>query len=271
MDDAGSRLTVVAAGIPFSAIAWGDPADRPLLLVHGVTASAAGWWRVGPALAEKGRRVVAVDLPGHGRTGHWTGRSSFQQTAEDLAEFIRLAGLADADLQIVAHSWGAMVSVGLPAAGIRPARLVLLDPPSLPLSQIVAEAMAAHPAPSSSAEAARAAVVAEHPGWPEGDLDAAVEAALGADLEAAQVVLFENGDWDSGLSALAGPAAAGLDVWVVRGDPAAGGHTPDAVAAAFADRFGADHVISIPGAPHSPQPTHPEALIAALRQALDAS
>jgi pimeloyl-ACP methyl ester carboxylesterase len=271
MNDAGTRLTVVAAGIPFSAIAWGDPAARPLLLVHGVTASAAGWWRVGPALAGTRRRVVAVDLPGHGRTGHWTSRARFQQTAEDLAEFIRIAGLATPDLQIVAHSWGAMVAVGLPAAGIHPARLVLLDPPSLSLSQIVAEATAAHPAPSSSPEAARLAVVAEHPGWPEGDQDAAVEAALGADLGAAQAVLFGNGDWDSGLAALAQTDAAGLDVWVVRGDPTAGGHTPDEVAAAFADRYGADHVLSIAGAPHSPQPTHPDELIAALLRALDAT
>ena len=72
-----------AAGIPFSALSWGDPDGRPLLLVHGVTASAAIWWRVGPALAATGRRVVAVDLPGHGRTGHWTGRHRFRDNAAD--------------------------------------------------------------------------------------------------------------------------------------------------------------------------------------------
>ena len=71
--DPGRRSVTVAAGIPFSALTWGDPADRPLLLIHGITASARIWWRVGPALAASGRRVVAVDLPGHGQTGHWTG------------------------------------------------------------------------------------------------------------------------------------------------------------------------------------------------------
>src|SRR5712672_2940574 len=69
----GEPATTTAAGIPFASIAWGDPADRPLVLIHGVTASSRIWWRVGSALAASGRRVVAVDLPGHGRTGHWTG------------------------------------------------------------------------------------------------------------------------------------------------------------------------------------------------------
>jgi pimeloyl-ACP methyl ester carboxylesterase len=268
MNDAGSRLTVVAAGIQFSALTWGDPATRPLLLVHGVTASAEIWWRVGPALAATGRRVVAVDMPGHGRTGHWLGHARFTETAADLVEFIRMAGLATADLQVVAHSWGAMVATAMPAAGLRPSRLVLLDPPVISLAQIEAEAAAAAPVAPASLEAARAAAATEHPDWPAGDLDAVAEAAAGTDLEAARQILFENGDWDAGLSSLSGPAAAGLDVRVVRGDPTAGGLLPDEVAATFAQRFGADHVITIVGAPHSPQATHPDELLAALQQAL---
>src|SRR4029077_7881039 len=69
----GNRLTIDSAGIPFSILAWGDPTVRPLVLLHGVTACAAIWWRGGPSLAATGRRVLALDLPGHGRTGHWTG------------------------------------------------------------------------------------------------------------------------------------------------------------------------------------------------------
>ncbi|MBA3290388.1 MAG: alpha/beta fold hydrolase, partial [Actinobacteria bacterium] len=36
------------------------------VLVHGVTAWSATWWRIGPALAERGWDVTAVDLRGHG-------------------------------------------------------------------------------------------------------------------------------------------------------------------------------------------------------------
>ncbi len=87
--DPGRRTTTEAAGIPFSALEWGDPADRPLVLIHGVTASARIWWRIGPALAAGGRRVVAVDLPGHGLTGHWQGHHRFRDNAADVAAWIR--------------------------------------------------------------------------------------------------------------------------------------------------------------------------------------
>ena len=118
---AGGRVAVDAAGIRWSAISWGDPAARPLLLIHGVTSSAATWWRVGPALAASGRRVVAVDLPGHGRTGQWLGHHRFRDNAADVAACIRAAGLETPDLQVVGHSWGAMTAAALPAAGLRPA------------------------------------------------------------------------------------------------------------------------------------------------------
>ena len=128
----GSRFTTTAAGIPFSALTWGDPADRPLVLIHGVTASARIWWRVGPALAATGRRVVAVDQAGHGLTGHWQGHHRFRDNAADLAAWIRAAGLDVPEVQIVGHSWGGMTAAALPLSGIRPATLVLLDPPAVP-------------------------------------------------------------------------------------------------------------------------------------------
>ena len=83
-----------------------------------------------------------------------------------------------------------------------------------------------------------------------------------------RAVLLENGDWDGGLGGLADPAAAGLSVWLVRGDPAQGGYVPDDALPAFAERIGADRIITIPVAPHSPQRTHPKQTIAALLRAL---
>jgi pimeloyl-ACP methyl ester carboxylesterase len=269
MDDAGHRVTIVAAGIPFSALTWGDPSARPLLLVHGITASAAIWWRFGPAFAATGRRVVAVDLPGHGQTGHWTGRSQFRETATDLVAFIRTSGLDRADLQVVAHSWGAMVATNLAAAGLRPARIVLLDPPVISLTAIIGEATEAAAKLPGTPEAARAEAQAMNPEWADGDLDAVEQAARRTDLEAVREILFGNGDWDAGQAALSDPAAVGLDVRVVRGDPATGSLLPDAVATWFAQRFGPDCVTTIVGAPHTPQATHPEKLFVALRHALD--
>jgi pimeloyl-ACP methyl ester carboxylesterase len=68
-------------------LAWGSANDPPILLTHGVGSSARGWWRVGPALAAAGRRVVAIDMPGHGSAGPWDGRHRFVETAADLAGF----------------------------------------------------------------------------------------------------------------------------------------------------------------------------------------
>src|SRR6476659_7981003 len=89
----GTRTRVDAAGIRFSALTWGEPSLRPLVMLHGVTSSAATWWRIGPALAATGRYVVAVDLPGHGLTGSWRGHHRFRDNARDIAAFIRAAGL----------------------------------------------------------------------------------------------------------------------------------------------------------------------------------
>ncbi|HWV49838.1 MAG TPA: alpha/beta fold hydrolase [Microbacterium sp.] len=50
------RLNVVESG----------SGDRTVLLLHGMTGSAESWWRVAEELAARGRRVLAIDLPGHG-------------------------------------------------------------------------------------------------------------------------------------------------------------------------------------------------------------
>ena len=266
--DPGARMVIEAAGIPFSSISWGAPAGRPLVLIHGVTASARIWWRLGPALAATGRRVIAVDLPGHGQTGHWQGRHGFRDTAVDVAAWIRATRLDARTLQVVGHSWGAMTAAALPAAGIRPATLVLLDPPAIP--HAIISRMASDPSeqPYPSQEAAATAVAAENPSWTAADVAAKAEALAQFDVDAAHAVVLDNGDWDGGLADLADPAAAGISVWVVRGEEAAGSLLPDAMVAAFAARIGASHILTLAGAPHTPQRLFPEATILALLRAL---
>jgi pimeloyl-ACP methyl ester carboxylesterase len=264
----GTRIAVEATGIPWSALVWGDPADRPLLLIHGVTASAAVWWRVGPALAATGRRVVAVDQAGHGRTGHWTGHVRFRDNASDIAAFARAADLATAQLQVVGHSWGAMTTAALPTAGVRPATLVLLDPPVLPLALISLEASDPAQQTFDDLGEAMAAVRAAEPAWSDGDVRAKAEALTELDEAAARAVLLENGDWDGGLAELRDPAAAGIDTWVIRGEPATGGYVSDEAVVAFEAVIGAGHVLTIPGGSHSPQRLKPAETVTALLRAL---
>lgn len=267
--DPGERTVIEAAGIPFSSLSWGDPAGRPVVLIHGVTASARIWWRVGPALAAAGRRVVAVDLPGHGLTGHWAGHHRFRDNADDVAAWIRASALDIPTLQIVGHSWGAMTAAALPRSGIRPATLVLLDPPAV--SHAVMAQMTSDPSELRypDIETAVATLAEQNPGWSPEDVLAKAEALLQVDEAAARAVLLDNGDWDGGLGDLGDPAAAGIPIWVVRGEEAAGSLLPDAMVPHFAARIGAAHILTLAGAPHAPQRLYPAATTLALLRALN--
>ena len=265
-DPPDSELGVVeAAGIPFATRAWGDPSAPPLLLIHGVTSSSRIWWRLGPALAAGlGRRVVAIDQAGHGRTGHWTGHHRFRDNAADVAAFIAAAGLDRPELRVVGHSWGAMTAAELPAVGVRPEVLVLLDPPAIPLAAIATMLDDPIERHYDDVDEAIAALGRLNPTWAYGDVAAKSEALTQFDEPAVRAILTENGDWDGGLAALADPAAADIPIWLVRGEPASGGLIPDEAAAGFVARLGADHVITIGGGAHSPMRQVPEATTLAL-------
>jgi pimeloyl-ACP methyl ester carboxylesterase len=245
-------------------------ADPPLLLVHGVTSTAEIWWRTGPALAATGRHVLAPDLPGHGETGQWNGHHRFADMAADVAALARAMGIADRPdrLAILGHSWGASIAAHLPSAGLRPARLILLDPVVL----TVADALELSRDPTErvypTLEEALPIIRAANPGWTEGDVRAKARSLTQVDETAARAVYLDNGDWDGGLAGLRDPAARGIVTWVVRGDPATGGLLPDAALRDFAALIGEDHVLTIRDGPHSPQRTHPEAFLVAVLRAL---
>jgi hypothetical protein len=90
----------------------------------------------------------------------------------------------------------------------------------------------------------------------------------GRPATAARAVLLDNGDWDGGLADLAHPARDGIQTWLIRADPAAGGFLPEERVSAFENLLGADRVLTLPGAPHAPQRTHPADTTAALLHAL---
>ena len=265
---AGVRRTVDVDGLAWATLRWGDPDASPVLLVHGVTSDSDTFWRIGPAIGASGRHVVAVDLPGHGRTQGWRGRHRFAETAADLAAFIRAAGLDRRDLSVLGHSWGGMVVAGLPAAGLRPATLILLDPPVLPRAGM--ELMTRDPSERHYDDLGEAIGVirASYPGWTEGDVLAKAEGLHRFDVDAARAVLLDNGDWDAGLAALADPAAAVVPVWYIRGEFANGSLIPESNVPALAARAGVDHVLTIADGAHSPHRMHPEATVLAILRAI---
>jgi pimeloyl-ACP methyl ester carboxylesterase len=100
---------------------WGD-GDRVVVLIHGVMSDSNNWRRVGPALAERGYRVVAVDLRGHGlspRADDYT----IDLMADDVLESVP----ASPEL-VIGHSLGGMIMTRM-VQRLRPARSVYVDPP----------------------------------------------------------------------------------------------------------------------------------------------
>lgn len=264
----GTPDRVEAGGTGWATLAWGAVDDPPVLLLHGVTSNARIWWRIGPALAAAGFRVIAIDMPGHGRTQSWRGRHRFDETAQDVAGFVRAAGLERADLAVVGHSWGAMVAARLPSAGLGPRVIVLLDPPALTVAQF--EVFVQDPSEQLYAtyEDAAVAMRAANPTWTDGDVAAKARGLTEFNRDAVLAALLQNGDWDAGMSAGRVAQEHGVPVWVIRGEWEAGCLIPDAVVPQLEALFGRDHVITIRDAPHSPQRTHPEATLVALLRAL---
>jgi pimeloyl-ACP methyl ester carboxylesterase len=256
-------------GTAWPTVSWGAPNDPPLLLVHGVTSNAGIWWRIGPALAAAGRRVTAVDMPGHGRTAGGPRSHRFSDTAAELAAFTRTAGVDRRNLVVVGHSWGGMVTAHLPATGLVPRTLVLIDPPYLTLGRLRALTEQPTERPYATLDESIAAVRAANPAWSDGDVAAKARALTEFNPQLVLDVLLKNGSWDSGMAALRDPSARAVDVWLIRGEWDAGGFIPDSKVPAIERQLGADHVITIVGGPHSPQRTHPEATVLAILRALE--
>jgi pimeloyl-ACP methyl ester carboxylesterase len=267
----GERGSVDVEGMIWPTTSWGAASDPPVLLVHGVTSNGGIWWRVAPALAAPRRRVVAVDMPGHGGTAKGPRPHLFAATAAELVAFVHAAGLDVPNLAVVGHSWGGMVAASLPAAGLAPRTLILLDPPFLTHARMVSLTEQPTERTYESLDEAVAAVRLANPGWIEGDVQAKARALTEFDGDLVLAVLRGNGNWDSGMTALGHPNAARSSVWLIRGDWRTGGYIPDSKVPAIERQLGADHVITIPGAPHSPQRTHPEATILAILRALDSA
>ncbi len=96
-------------------------AEEAVLLVHGYGASSASWAPIVPALAKR-YRVLAVDLPGFGKSDRRPGDYSPEALADVLAEVLDRKGIAKA--HVLGHSWGS--SVVLAFARRHPDRLAKL-------------------------------------------------------------------------------------------------------------------------------------------------
>ncbi|MDE2178153.1 MAG: alpha/beta fold hydrolase [Xanthomonadaceae bacterium] len=127
-EPAGPReQTIDLPGLRLAARTWGDPALPPLLALHGWLDNAGSFDRLAPRLATT-RQVIALDLPGHGRSGHLPAGAHyhFVDSVGTLLAAANALGLARFDL--LGHSLGgAVASLVAVAAPERVDRLALIE------------------------------------------------------------------------------------------------------------------------------------------------
>jgi pimeloyl-ACP methyl ester carboxylesterase len=113
-----------------------DPAKPAVVFVHGAASDHSVWLLQSRYFAHHGKGVLAVDLPGHGRSAG-TALGSVDAIADWLPRVLDAAGLAQAAL--VGHSLGALAV--LACAARHPARVakVALLGPAVPME--VSEAL----------------------------------------------------------------------------------------------------------------------------------
>ena len=208
-------------------LAWGEPGGRPLLLIHGVTASAAD--------LVAGRAGAGRDRPAGRRAGPARARPdrALDRATTGSATTPRTSrrgsgrpGSTCPTLQVVGHSWGAMTAAAPagrrhPAGDARPARPA--GRPARRSSRRWPSDPTEVPTPDLDDGRSRA-VARREPGLVRRRRP---RQGRGADRARRRRRPGRSSSTTAtgtaGLADLADPAAAGIPTWLVRGDPAAGG------------------------------------------------
>lgn len=168
MSDQGHEIRVRARGLELAALRWHAGAATRVLATHGWLDNAATFAELSPRLP--GCDIVALDLPGHGRSAH-RGTGTLQHFLEYVGDVIAvLDALGWERAVLLGHSLGAGVMAC--AAGVFPERVAAL---------LLIEGIAPQPAPAEKIlESLRAAIEAgqkgagESAGYP--DMAAAIQA-----------------------------------------------------------------------------------------------
>jgi pimeloyl-ACP methyl ester carboxylesterase len=119
------RLDVPVDGGSLAVFRFGEPAERPIVAIHGITANSQAWRAVAQELAPE-VSVLAVDLRGRGQSAGLPGPYGLAAHARDLLAVLDHLGLEQAVL--VGHSLGAYIAVRFAAEHPeRVTALVLVD------------------------------------------------------------------------------------------------------------------------------------------------
>ena len=124
---AAERVRVSAEGTSIAYRAWGGRASPGIVLVHGGAAHSRWWDHIAPLMAQD-RRVVALDLSGHGDSGRRE-TYSLDVWAREVLAVAADAGIAGPPI-VIGHSMGGFVTLRLASLyGARIAGAVAIDSP----------------------------------------------------------------------------------------------------------------------------------------------
>lgn len=99
------------SGLDVSFVEIGPSEGQPVLLLHGYTDNSRSWSLLAPHL--DGRRLVAMDLRGHGDSAAPDCCYGLDSLASDVDAFMEKVGIDQAD--VVGHSLGSMTAATLAA------------------------------------------------------------------------------------------------------------------------------------------------------------
>jgi len=106
-DWANAKRTVqLASGLTLAYVEMGNTDGPPTLLIHGYTDNSRSWSLLAPHL--KARRLLAIDLRGHGKSDAPACCYDYADLANDAAEFLDAMKIAKAD--VIGHSLGSLAA-----------------------------------------------------------------------------------------------------------------------------------------------------------------
>jgi 2-succinyl-6-hydroxy-2,4-cyclohexadiene-1-carboxylate synthase len=112
-DSEQMQVNGIRLGVEQREVAGGPGTSGILVMLHGFTGSAAGWGEHLDRLAACGLRVIALDLPGHGRSDAPAdpARYGFECCRQDILAVLQQAGVRKGEAILLGYSLGGRLAL----------------------------------------------------------------------------------------------------------------------------------------------------------------
>ena len=128
-------LTIPVPWGSVKGLEWGSPSKPHIFAVHGWLDNCNSFYFLGPALADVGYHVIAIDLPGHGLSDHLPPGLHYHdlEFISIIHRLITKLGWKGSGFSLVGHSLGAGICLLYTVAFPKQVKhLIMLDMTYLP-------------------------------------------------------------------------------------------------------------------------------------------